>query len=178
MEITFCLGNCCKIYKTKYTNRKSPYSLGKKAGSILYMKNIIGEIEIILVQSNGNFWGFPKGGYENDEIAIDCAKRETFEETGLNIDISIFQKCEKINKSNHSYFLINLNRVKAFSKREINDIITKNVQQEIKDNTGITLIKLGCLIKLYKHGMIKLNKQCTEILNRMFKNILICSHNV
>jgi len=166
MEITFCLGNCCKLYKRKYLDRKKTYSFRKKAGTILYIENIFREIEIILVQSNGNFWGFPKGGYENDETAIDCAKRETFEETGLDISLETFEKCGEIYRSKYyTYFLLNLGN---FSRGEINSIILRNIQQEIEDNTGITIIKISCLIKLYKNKMIKLNKQCIEILNRIF----------
>jgi hypothetical protein len=163
MEITFCLGNCCKLYKRKYLDRKKTYSFRKKAGTILYIENIIGEIELILVQSNGNFWGFPKGGYENDETAIDCAKRETYEETG--IDISLFEMNRIYKSKYYTYFLLNLNNM---TKGKIIDIISKNVQQEIEDNTGITMIKISCLIKMYKNKMIKLNKQCIEILNRIF----------
>jgi 8-oxo-dGTP pyrophosphatase MutT (NUDIX family) len=39
--------------------------------------------QVLLVCENGNFWGFPKGQIEAGETAVQAAKREIIEETGL-----------------------------------------------------------------------------------------------
>ena len=45
-----------------------------------------GEYKLIILQhSNGGFWGFPKGHAENGEEPYEAAKRELFEETGLEV---------------------------------------------------------------------------------------------
>jgi len=41
------------------------------------------EGKIVLVEQHGNSWSFPKGGIESGEKPIDAARREIFEETGL-----------------------------------------------------------------------------------------------
>ena len=41
------------------------------------------EGKIALVEQHGNSWSFPKGGIEAGESALDAARREIFEETGL-----------------------------------------------------------------------------------------------
>ncbi len=45
--------------------------------------------EVLLVQPRAgqDKWGFPKGHMEEDELEEDTAVRETFEETGLNVQI-------------------------------------------------------------------------------------------
>jgi 8-oxo-dGTP pyrophosphatase MutT (NUDIX family) len=168
MNVQSCMENCCKLYTRKYVRNGQEYSFRKKAGVILY-KNPLGNIletEIIIVQSNGNYWGFPKGGIEENESEIDCAKREAHEETGLVIEKNLFENCTNIYISRYyTYFLFNLSDIPAF----------KNFSGEIpksNDSTGISLIKLGCLLKLYRNKLIKLNKQCIEIINRAFGVIL------
>ena len=61
-----------------------------------YIKNILQQInfiydpkstKILLVQSNGNMWGIPKGTIKDNETSICCALREVHEETGLVLDI-------------------------------------------------------------------------------------------
>ncbi|MDE2213302.1 MAG: NUDIX hydrolase [Patescibacteria group bacterium] len=39
--------------------------------------------KIVLVRQHGNSWSFPKGGVEQGETLMDAARREIFEETGL-----------------------------------------------------------------------------------------------
>jgi len=54
----------------------------KKAGGIILTKS-----HVLLVQSRGKCWGFPKGSVEGDETSLDCAKREIREETSIELDI-------------------------------------------------------------------------------------------
>ena len=57
----------------------------KSCGAIVYRK-LGPEVEFIAVKSKANgHWGFPKGQMEKDENEEETAKREVFEETGLNI---------------------------------------------------------------------------------------------
>lgn len=175
--IQTCTDNCCKLFTRKYIKREKEYSFRKKAGVILYRKppNDFGSLntQIILVQSNGNYWGFPKGGIEPNESEIDCAKRETYEETGLAVERHLFENCIHVYTSRYYvYFLLNLSDIPAFDIFDISKagISNKKGIPEIPDNdsTGISFIKIECLIKLYRNKLIKLNKQCIEILNRAF----------
>jgi tRNA nucleotidyltransferase (CCA-adding enzyme) len=58
----------------------------------------------LLVKGFTGKWSFPKGHMEKNESALDCAKREIYEETGIkieNFNSPIF-KCVSI----HRYFTI------------------------------------------------------------------------
>ena len=53
----------------------------KAAGCIIIKDNKV----LLILQKSGNFWGFPKGHLEVNETEIEAAKRETLEETGLEV---------------------------------------------------------------------------------------------
>ena len=53
----------------------------KAAGCIIIKDNKV----LLILQKSGNFWGFPKGHLEENETEIEAAKRETLEETGLEV---------------------------------------------------------------------------------------------
>ena len=60
----------------------------QSAGTLLYRKGL--ELEVLLVHPSGNYnrrapWGIPKGEPEPDEPLEDAARRETREETGIDV---------------------------------------------------------------------------------------------
>jgi len=60
------------------------------SGTLLY-RYVAGAIEILLVHPAGNYnrrapWGIPKGAPNPEETLEQTARRETLEETGLDID--------------------------------------------------------------------------------------------
>ncbi len=83
----------------------------KSAGLLLYrfQNNLL---EVLLVHPGGPFWSkkdlgawsIPKGEFNEDEDPLDAAKRETAEETGINIeklnfDISAFIKLTPVKQN-------------------------------------------------------------------------------
>ena len=42
---------------------------------------------LLVYETTANFWGFPKGHVEIGETEIETAKREVYEETGLDVDV-------------------------------------------------------------------------------------------
>lgn len=48
---------------------------------------IIKDKKVLLLFQNNGFWSFPKGHIEPGESEIETAKRETKEETGLDVEI-------------------------------------------------------------------------------------------
>ena len=52
---------------------------GESAGGIIVGRNG----KIVLVCQHGNSWSFPKGHIEEGESALEAARREIFEETGI-----------------------------------------------------------------------------------------------
>lgn len=60
-------------------------------GSVPYRVNSEGAVEFMAIASSkGNEWIFPKGGWENFETSEIGAKRETFEEAGVEGTLSGF----------------------------------------------------------------------------------------
>ena len=54
----------------------------KSCGCIIFNKKKV----LVIKQINGDY-GFPKGHVEKDETEIECAYRETLEETGVKVTI-------------------------------------------------------------------------------------------
>jgi predicted NUDIX family NTP pyrophosphohydrolase len=71
----------------------------KSAGILLYRLNTAGEPEFFLVHPGGPFWqkkdlhawSVPKGEFDDPEDALDAAKREFREETGMEISGQFMQ---------------------------------------------------------------------------------------
>lgn len=59
----------------------------RSAGIIPYINDKEGIKYLLIKSSQDGDWGFPKGHLEPGEKGIDAAIRETYEETGLNIQI-------------------------------------------------------------------------------------------
>lgn len=68
-----------------------------KAGAIILDKS---KKFILLIKGNyANKWNVPKGTHENNESIRVTAKREIFEETGLDLNISKYEIPIKLNKA-------------------------------------------------------------------------------
>jgi len=104
-----------------------------KAGGMIVYKH-----KILIVQSNFNKWGFPKGHRNNEEKVLDCAIREIKEETSLVIDLT----------ENDRLLYIYDNTVMYYKQLDYKPKINiKRIIKEQKDCTGIAWIKLSCLKK-------------------------------
>lgn len=153
-----CVNNCCMLTrKKKYTKTNYHFYFKErlKAGVVVFDKTTK---KVLMIQSRGNLWGFPKGSFEMHETPSECAIRELREETGLIItDTSVFTKA--INASRNSiYFYVEMKEVELSLPRCSRD----------NDSTGIGWINLSCLQNLIETGVIKVNKQCKISLLKLF----------
>lgn len=81
---TFDTGKINDLIKTENMKIKQIPIIG--AGIICININIhTGRHKLFLMQNNKK-WGFPKGHMNTDESYTDCAKREFYEETGVQLD--------------------------------------------------------------------------------------------
>ena len=53
------------------------------AGGVVFRRAPGGEVHYLIIRDSYENWGFPKGHLERDEPALDAARREVAEETGL-----------------------------------------------------------------------------------------------
>lgn len=109
------------------------FSTCTKAGAVLLFNN-----RVLIVQSRGQKWSFPKGGIEIGESLLDCAKREVKEETSLDVELTESDRLMQKYNSTVLYF----KELKFEPKIVINEIIKYD-----KDCSGIGWIRLSCLKK-------------------------------
>lgn len=150
METFTCPDRCCTIKIKPYIHVKDPFEKirrrRKKAGVFLYDPR---KDKVLLIQSRGHLWGPPKGSMNYEELEIDCATREVYEETGIEIDTTKLTNYTNIH-NRATYF---------YSEMDECDV---NVQDGIRGNdaNGIGWIKPDCLEKCIENGNISLTQHC------------------
>lgn len=153
-----CINKCCEIKINPYTSHSYTYDDIKqkynkcKAGIFFYDPN---ENKILLVQSRGFKWGFPKGTMEkcDNHNVINCAIREVLEETGYNIPKSMLTIKYVVDKT--TYFYIEHKEDIVYIQPSFNN-----------DANGICWIKVSCLLDMVNHDKMKINYHCKKLLKR------------
>ncbi len=130
-----------------------------KSGVIMYDKN---ENKVLLVQSRGNLWGFPKGTFEDGETYEECAKRELREETGIDIDKRCLKESIYIS-SKVMYFYLEVN---------MNDYPVIVQRNEGNDANSIGWININCIINMIINNKMKLNYQAKKSFRKCFGIII------
>ena len=150
----------CILISWDYHKNTDPcykYVNMKKAGGIIIYNN-----KLLIVQSRGNLWGFPKGTIEYMETELECASREVLEETSLSLT---FDDDKKFIYNNTIFFFKKLNSVYI----SLSSIMSKSDN----DCTGIGWVDINCLKNKYSCN----NNQCNQIptkLNASFKKFMSC----
>lgn len=155
-NIIYCKNKCCKIEYIDYDDSVTRgffynYNMNRKAGVCIY-NSVRGSL--LIVQSRGKLWGFPKGTIEHDEEPINCALREVNEEANIELKSTDLNENVTIKKSVY-YFYDTLYEIGSLP----DDAGTKE-----NDVTGISWIKINCLYDLITNKDLKLNYHTKYIL--------------
>lgn len=141
----------------KRNNTKRP----TRAGTIIINYNTN---EILITQSYGRHWGLPKGHLEKDENCIDCAIRETLEETGIELSIHNLREKKSIYNGDAIYYLVDgttLNfNIEKIDTKEISGIIwitIDNLKEKIKNKELIINSHLKILLPYIQKNIQKIN---------------------
>ena len=134
-----------------------------KAGVLIFNHELT---KILIVRNRYNKinpkWGLPKGHKEGNEEIFNCARRETFEETGLNILISDKNYYVKVNNSYYYIFslpeklLSNLKPNETKEIAEIKLVDLKTIHDNYLLNRELNII-LKKKINFAKKKITKLN---------------------
>lgn len=141
-------------WKTKKVNNKIT-----KAGTFIFDPKAE---KVLLIQVKGGYWGCPKGSIEKNEMPKDCAIRETYEETGIELEECDLGKKYKVR--NCFYYDVELDMKETLYKL--------NVDDELNDTNGIGWININCLSKLVSNGIININKHLKIILGKKFDKVI------
>lgn len=160
MKTIECDKKCCQLKVFPYED--IPFFYGnrpkrRKAGVILHCKE---SNKILVIQSRGNLWGFPKGSFEQGETDKDCAVRELFEETGIQIEGDKLETSYKIN-SYVTYFYCPCSE----------EICVEIQEDQNNDASGIGWIDVGCFKELIHNNIISINYHARKCLLKFFSKI-------
>lgn len=157
MQIYNCNDKCCKIKinEGRVFGRKNRRGQCYKAGVFIYDPT---EKKVLLVMSNGNLWGLPKGSVEIEkkETYKECAIREVREETGLVLDPDKLLISTKLFNRAVYYYL----------EKSFVEVSIQNEDKEDNDANGISWIKTECLEKCIADGKIILNHHCKVVFKK------------
>lgn len=158
-SVFFCNNQCC-ILKTKTYTPKKYEDIRKKfkkskAGVFFYDPELQ---RVLLVQSRGKKWGPPKGTMEiqDNENFVNCAIREVYEETGIQLEAKDLVKSCKIDRAIYFYL-----------ERSQEDLCIPTIENN--DSTGISWIQVDCLVDMVRNDKIKINLHCRKLLCRFLK---------
>ena len=150
------LCNCggCIFKMSVYDSDKGFSRNRRKAGVVIFNPP---SKSVLLVQSRGNLWGFPKGSIEENETIEAAAIREVKEETGYELKKSELHTMHRVNNKVH-YF-------ESYSDRH-----PLHVQKTPgNDVNSLAWIKLSCIKKLIDLQRIQLNSHAKFLFKKIFK---------
>ena len=160
---------CCKleIFEQSHTKtfkfQKKTYK--KRVGRNIRSGTIILDIKnkkVLLIQSYKKFWGLPKGHKEDNETLIECAIRETFEETGIVLKKEDLLRCYSIYNGDGIYYIVDGTNL-SFDVSKIDN------KEEI---TGICWVCTECLKYFSDNEEISINKHLKVLIPTIQNELL------
>lgn len=117
----------------------------KRCGIIFVKEYNCQKYLLVVKGSFSGIWSLPKGRIQEGETEEECASREVYEETGVNIHPNFINSLPKINIDYNVYFILNLDTMSQIDeskfKYNIND---KNEVCEIAWKSFNELYNLHC----------------------------------
>ncbi|MDN5095990.1 NUDIX domain-containing protein [Aliarcobacter butzleri] len=110
------------------------------------------DIKILLCKSvaSKDRWGCLKGTKTRNETAYECAKREFFEESSINVDVALFEEYfEQLNDDKDvGVWLVNFKNIENIEKYFTNDTLKE--QYLSWENSKVKFFSLNNLPKIKK----------------------------
>jgi bis(5'-nucleosidyl)-tetraphosphatase len=150
------------FYYVKSKNKYDTIEIMKRehaSGVVVFYRDETGDIQFLIVQGYGNYWGFPKGHLEYNETHIETALRELQEETGIT-DIDIIP-----NLKFHETYIIR-RKTKA-SIEKINTYFVGEVTVKKADRQKSEIKQLGWFSLEFAKSLVVPDKK--DILEQVYK---------
>jgi 8-oxo-dGTP pyrophosphatase MutT (NUDIX family) len=170
MFIINCEKGCCAFQMTPYEEIVYELNDGwkegsakiKKAGCFIFDSTTN---RLLLIQSRGKYFGFPKGSLNENENIQDGAIRELKEETGIEIDKEKLLRSILIknNSYNSLYYMVDMKEVNVKPQNHI----------ENNDANGIGWISLDCLKYMVFSKKIRINQHTRILIKKVFNINLV-----
>lgn len=95
-----------------------------RAGIIMIVENEdYFETKFLLVQGKSGIWSFPKGVSNCNESSMNCAIRELYEETGINIENEMLSEENKCKIGKNLYYILKVREeIKDFDIKDKKEI--------------------------------------------------------
>ena len=122
-------GNTLSSVFKNFNSKSSKYVERSKVrcGGILFTKDfkaiVIVQNKYILNENNRELWGLPKGHIKDNESFAQCASREIYEETGLELEVQDASPKLRINKTYYFPILLNYTLDELLTKMHVIDVI-------------------------------------------------------
>src|SRR3989344_2909168 len=101
-----CINKCCSLkYVNNYIKPHGPWNKNKKTIRAGVIINNTTNNTVLLIQSSGYKWGFPKGRKEENESILETAIRELKEETGIILSKNDIITYNYIKINNNHFYL-------------------------------------------------------------------------
>ena len=115
-----------------------PYIIGKNDIKILLCKSV----------ASKDKWGCLKGSKTKDETAFECAKREFFEESSIDVEIALFENYfEQINiDKDVGIWLVNSENIEEMDKYFNGDVLKSNYLS--RENSKVKFFSLNNLSRI------------------------------
>jgi 8-oxo-dGTP pyrophosphatase MutT (NUDIX family) len=162
---------CCQLYilpnkgeeevtdNFTLVQRKFPRGRRVRAGTIIVDFRTR---KLLIIQCYHKLWGLPKGHVESGETVEQCAVRETFEETGIRIELNDLMNKYTIYNGDGIYYVVDGTRL---------DYNLSNIPTDQKEITGITWICMNCFERLLKTGQLHINSHLKHLLPYIYKEL-------
>ena len=123
------------------------------------------DIKILLCKSvaSKDKWGCLKGTKTKDETAFECAKREFFEESSINVEIALFENYfEQINiDKDIGIWTVNANKIEGLDKYFSNETLKSGFLSW--ENSKVKFFSIDDLPRI-KNKQLTLIKEITDFL--------------
>tara|TARA_Y100000768_G_C23853077_1_gene621987 strand:- start:15 stop:488 length:474 start_codon:yes stop_codon:yes gene_type:complete len=144
----------CIFEMSVYDSDKGFSRNRRKAGVVIFNPPTD---SVLLVQSRGNLWGFPKGSIEENETVEDAAIREVREETGYVLKTKDLLRIHRVNNKVHYFESYSARHPLQVQKTPGNDV------------NSLAWVKLSCIKMLTESSKIQLNSHAKFLLKKIFK---------